>query len=177
MTLRRIVISGCSGGGKSSLIEVLETAGFSTIKEAGRAIVREQMTTGGDALPWTNPASFSIQLAERAILQYEVGIETEETVFYDRSLIDPIAFLDQHGLAVPDDLEQAITIYRYDDPVFVVPPWKKIYVSDAERPKPFEQAEEEYTFLITRYRQAGYRLLEIPKISTSERAAFVINHL
>lgn len=46
------VISGCSGGGKSTLLSELERRGFSTVAEPGRAIVKEQLCSGGTALPW-----------------------------------------------------------------------------------------------------------------------------
>ncbi len=60
---RRILITGCSGGGKSTLLAELAARGFSVVEEPGRRIVREELESRGDALPWVNLAAF----AQRAI--------------------------------------------------------------------------------------------------------------
>lgn len=43
-----IVLSGCSGGGKSSLLTELGRRGHTVVPEAGRQVVREQMLIGVD---------------------------------------------------------------------------------------------------------------------------------
>jgi predicted ATPase len=45
------VISGCSGGGKSSLLAELARRGFATIEEPGRRVVREELASDGEAVP------------------------------------------------------------------------------------------------------------------------------
>ncbi len=50
--LRRIVLTGGPGSGKSTLIEVLHRRGYPHSQEAGRAIIQEQVSIGGNALPW-----------------------------------------------------------------------------------------------------------------------------
>ena len=47
-----IVITGCSGGGKSTLLSELASRGFSVVLEPGRQIVKEQQAIAGRALPW-----------------------------------------------------------------------------------------------------------------------------
>ena len=39
------MISGCSGGGKSTLQEELGQRGYATVEEPGRRIVKEQLQT------------------------------------------------------------------------------------------------------------------------------------
>jgi predicted ATPase len=46
-----VTISGCSGGGKSTLLLELRQRGFATIEEPGRWIVVEELKRGGRALP------------------------------------------------------------------------------------------------------------------------------
>jgi len=48
---RAVVITGCSGGGKSTLLAELGRRGHRVFPEAGRQIVREQDWIGGDARP------------------------------------------------------------------------------------------------------------------------------
>jgi predicted ATPase len=50
-----IIISGCSGGGKSTLLSELTSIGYSVIPEIGREIVKEQVRTNGIITPWDNP--------------------------------------------------------------------------------------------------------------------------
>lgn len=52
---RFFVLTGGPGSGKTTLIEALRTAGFATLPEAGRGIIRDQMAIGGPALPWPLP--------------------------------------------------------------------------------------------------------------------------
>lgn len=46
-----VIISGCSGGGKSTLLDELKQRGYPVVPEAGRRIVQEEMQAGGQALP------------------------------------------------------------------------------------------------------------------------------
>lgn len=49
-----VVISGSSGGGKSSLLSELVNRRYPVVLEPGRQIVKEQIAIEGEALPWTN---------------------------------------------------------------------------------------------------------------------------
>ena len=42
-----VTISGCSGGGKSTLLSELRRRGFATIDEPGRRIVADELKRGG----------------------------------------------------------------------------------------------------------------------------------
>jgi hypothetical protein len=53
-----VVLSGCSGAGKSSLLSELGRRGFPIYEEPGRQVVKEQLYIGGDALPWANWSLF-----------------------------------------------------------------------------------------------------------------------
>jgi predicted ATPase len=50
-TNRFVVLSGCSGGGKSTLLIELGRRGYATEEEPGRRVVKEEMLGGGLALP------------------------------------------------------------------------------------------------------------------------------
>ena len=62
------VISGCSSGGKSSLLAELARRGFATAEEPGRRVVREELASGGDALPWINGIAFARRITALANL-------------------------------------------------------------------------------------------------------------
>lgn len=49
---RFVIISGCSGGGKSTLIDELAKRGHAVVEEPGRRIIADERARGGTALPW-----------------------------------------------------------------------------------------------------------------------------
>ena len=55
MSDRFVVLSGCSGGGKSTLQAELRRRGHATVDEPGRRIVKDESADGGTALPWIDP--------------------------------------------------------------------------------------------------------------------------
>ena len=61
--------------------------------------------------------------------------------------------------------------------VFVLPPWKAIYVNDAERDHTFEHAESVNKTAQEWYCRCGYQVLEVPMVSVDERCTFVLRAL
>lgn len=172
-----VVLSGCSGGGKSTLLDALAARGYVVWPEAGRQIVREEMHLGGDGLPWADAAKFVALAASRTMDFFDAAVASERPVFFDRSLVDLTSFLDLMGIEVPARLRRAVEIYRYRRDVFVVPPWPEIFTADAERRKSFEDACREYEALVEGYRAAGYGLVEVPRLNVEARADFVLRRL
>lgn len=54
-----VIISGCSGGGKSTLLSELQGRGFATLDEPGRRIVADELKRGRSALPWVDTVAFA----------------------------------------------------------------------------------------------------------------------
>jgi len=171
---RFVVITGCSGGGKSTLLAELARRGFAVFPEAGRQIVKEQDWTGGDALPWTQPVRFAELAVSRAVHHLIVAAGSGERAFFDRGPIDQLSALERLGLPVPVSVAAAALRCRYNEIVFVAPPWPEIFATDAERRHGLEEALAEYGPLVETYRRLGYRTVELPKVSVAERADFVL---
>jgi predicted ATPase len=176
-TDRFVVITGCSGGGKSTLLVELARRGFTVVPEAGRQIVREQDRTGGDALPWTAPTRFAELAVSWCVEDLLGAARAPGPVFLDRSPIDQLAGLERLGLPVPDSVAAAAARYRYNATVFVAPPWPEIFVADAERRHGFDEALAEYGPLRSTYARLGYRLVDLPKTGVAARADFVLERL
>jgi predicted ATPase len=170
-SIRRIVISGCSGGGKSALLDELARRGHQTFPEAGRLIVKEQLASGGDGLPWTNAARFAELTLERSIEFFRAA--TSGVNFYDRSAIDILVWYERTGTRVPDRLAAASANLRYARGVFLAPPWPEIFATDAERRHTFDDATTEYESLITGFPARGYDARILPKVSIPERVEFI----
>lgn len=63
---RFVIISGCSGGGKSTLLAELERRGYAVIEEPWRRIVKEEQTSSGLALPWVDLSAFAQKAIDMA---------------------------------------------------------------------------------------------------------------
>jgi predicted ATPase len=171
------VISGCSGGGKSTLLSELERRGYQVFPEPGRQIVKEQQSVGGDGLPWKNATKFAELCVSRAMYFYNTAIAPDEPVFFDRSVIDNIAGIERLGLPMPVYFSQTLLRYRYADQAFMVPPWRELFAQDAERQHSFAEAEHEYYALQQAYKANGYEVVVIPRLTVHERADFVERQL
>jgi predicted ATPase len=170
-----VVISGCSSGGKSTLVTELSRRGYITVDEPGRRIVKDEMLGDGLALPWVNKIAFarraiSLSLADRVTADGHV-----DWVFFDRGLIDAAAALQR--LTGSPVLTTVGREHRYHHRVFLAPPWPEIYVRDLERPNSLEAAVAEYRGLLDVYPSLGYEVTILPKVSVPERADFVLNTL
>lgn len=175
MSDRFIVLSGCSGGGKSTLLEELRRRGYAVVEEPGRRIVQEELATGGNALPWQDLAAFlkraiALALSDRAARRDHPG-----PVFFDRGLIDAASALEAHtGEPVFAPLAAQ---HRYHRRVFLAPPWPEIYTGDPERRHGFETAVAEYERLAVAYPAVGYEVTLLPKAAVAERADFLLSHV
>lgn len=172
-----VVISGCSGSGKSSLLRGLAERGYAVMPEAGRQIVKEQLAVGDDALPWADVRRFADLLASRAMHQFNSAAANGRHCLFDRSLVDVVAHLEFLGMDVPAPLRRAVAVYRYAPRVFITPPWRDIFTADSERRKSFDEAVAEYEALIGTYRSLSYTVIEVPCITVNERVAFVATEL
>jgi predicted ATPase len=170
-----VVISGCAGGGKSTLLAELKRRGHAVVEEPGRRIVREELAGDGAALPWVDAAAFARRAIAMALADQEAAARLEGWVFFDRGLVDAAAALEHAtGEAVLDRLGRA---HRYHSLVFLAPPWPEIYVSDPERPHGFEAALAEYERLLEAYAALDYAVCILPRAEVAARADFVLESL
>lgn len=169
---KRVLISGCSGGGKSTLLSELATRGYLIIEEPGRRIVRQELMSDGDALPWTNLAAFARRAFGLALEDYAATSGHADWTFFDRGLIDAMAAL-QHATGEPLQ-EDLLTAYKYHRRVFLTPPWPEIFETDAERKHGFEDAVAEHERIAALLPRLGYEVVLLPKVHVAARADFLL---
>lgn len=172
---RFVVISGCSGGGKSTLLAELSRRGHSVVEEPGRRIVARELECGGSALPWVDPAAFAREAVKLAQADREAASGLAGLIFFDRGLVDAAAAL-QHFTGEPH-LDRLYRHHRYHACVFLAPPWPEIYVTDESRRHSLEDAVAEYDRLRAAYTSLGYRLEVLPKASVPKRADLILDSL
>ncbi len=176
-TARLVVLSGCSGGGKSALLAEMARRGYPTCPEPGRQIVKEQLSIGGTALPWGDVPQFIELCVARAMYFYNTARPAEKAVLFDRSIVDAVAALPRLGLPVPQHLRHALQRYRYAGVVLMTPPWQELFSADAERRHAFADAVAEYEALLESYPANGYEVELIPRLGVAARADFLERRL
>lgn len=92
-------------------------------------------------------------------------------VFFDRGIMD---MRGSNGATPTPQLETAIRTRRYNRHVFVFPPWREIYVADAERRQDWAEAEATFTRVLTNLAECGYEAVVVPKADVRTRAEFVL---
>lgn len=171
---RFYVISGGPGSGKTSLLDALESEGFCRTQEAGRSIIQQQVAIGGRALPWGDRLQFAELMLNWETRSYQMAQATTGLVFFDRGVPDVAGYLRLENIAIPSHVRKAVELFRYNQTVFMAPPWPEIYRQDRERKQDFAEAVRTYECLRATYESQDYRVQEIPCTSIEERVRFIL---
>ncbi|MGH6966752.1 MAG: AAA family ATPase [Phenylobacterium sp.] len=165
------VLTGGPGVGKTSLLRHLQAAGEIAVEENARAVIRENMESGGPALPWIDNDAFVEQTAARDIANFDRLRGEARRVFFDRGIFDSYG---ANGAEPSAELIEAIRTRRYNRQVFVFPPWREIYETDAERKQDWDEAEATFGRVMRLLPELGYEPVVVPTGDLATRAAFVL---
>ncbi|MHA7057111.1 AAA family ATPase [Aquimarina sp. M1] len=183
MATRKIVITGGPSTGKTSIIKRLEEEGFFCFHEFIRSITQEAKSKNATPIvsnpivSVADPYDFNIQLLNGRIRQYKDPVaDDKEIVFYDRGIPDVLAYMDLFNQKYDKTFVQACNDHSYNQ-VFLLPPWKEIYISDDERYESFEEAQLIYSHLLETYSLFGYNCVEVPFGNVKERSTFILQHV
>ncbi|MFL4471220.1 AAA family ATPase [Tateyamaria armeniaca] len=175
MAAKKVLISGCSGGGKSTLLTAFGALAYPIVPEPGRRIVDGEMRGNGKALPWVDLHEFARRAIDMAQADLAAADNLKGFVFFDRGLIDAAVACEFAGGASYRSLLGDTR--HYAQPVFLAPPWPEIFVTDHARRHSFDDATAEYQRLTRAFSELGYDCCELPKAPVQERVAFVLNTL
>ena len=167
------VVTGGPGAGKTSLITELARRGFQTIPESGRAIIREEMQSGGDALPWADRMAYAERMMERDLHAHRAAQALPGPVIFDRGIPDILGYLTLCGLPVPPQVAAAAKAARYNARIFLAPYWDEIFTRDRERKQTRAEAEATSKVMRETYVALGYEITERPYSDITMRADFV----
>ncbi len=166
-----VMISGCSGGGKSTLLRELGTRGYAVVEEPGRRIIAEARRAGDDrTLLWVDVAAFARRALEMAVADFEGA---KGLTFFDRGIVDAAVAIAAAGGNPPTGL---VTRLRYDR-LFLVPPWPEIYENDEDRRHGLETALSDHQRVERAYIDAGYDAVYLPRDTVRARADFITGKL
>lgn len=174
-TTKRVIISGAPATGKTSIINALEVRGYACHHEISREIIKQSLARNNNILPWGDLMAFSDLVVKGRSRQYkrvEPGIN-----FYDRSLIDSLAYLRKDGQEAPEEWLELAEQKRYFGTVFITPPWFEIFENDFERRESWQEVLHIHEYIVSTYQMYGYDILPLPKVGVEQRIAFILENI
>jgi len=173
---QKYIISGAPGTGKTTIINALKKKDHYCAEEISRELIAEQISIGGNILPWKDQIAFENKIAHRRYKQY---LDSPENCicFFDRSSIDCIAYLNNNKLESTSQINQIIKNCIFNKTVFYTPIWKEIYKNDSERQESFDQSIKIDKYLKYSYIKFGYTIIEIPKTTLDKRIDFILSQI
>ena len=161
------VFTGGPGAGKTTLLRHLQGLGHAVVKESIRAVIRQDPAArGGEAM--------FRAAAARDIAAFDALNAETRPVFFDRGLMDCWG---ADGVAPWPELAEALRTRRYNATVFVFPPWREIYRTDAERIQDFAHAERVFDIVMQTLPTLGYAPVVVPIGPVEDRARFVLDQV
>jgi predicted ATPase len=177
--MRRFIITGAPGSGKTSILHELRDRGYSVVNEAATELISSQQSQGNDQ-PWNDPL-FTEKIVElqraHQVRPVPSGVRVQ---MYDRSPVCTLALARYLGHHVParlaDEIARIIRERVYEHRAFIIRPIgfceptaaRRISYKDSLE---FERYHEEA------YARLGFDLVEIPPGEVQERAALIDAHI
>jgi predicted ATPase len=169
------IITGGPGGGKTSVLENLASKGYNYIPETARQIIKERLSKG--LAPRLDPRTFAQQIFDQDWKNFISNSGRSSLLFFDRSFMDSACMLFDSDSQSYDNIRNTHLTNRYNNKVFIAPPWEEIYRIDSERDQSFEQSIDVYERLDKWYRQHDYDIVVLPKDTIETRIKFILNQL
>ena len=172
------VITGGPGSGKTTVLAELARRGHICIPEDARALIQEQLASGGGALPWSNAPRFAEFLTERSIATWhaQAAKKPRGAIYFDRGVGDAFTCADLVCHTLSAALREQAAPCRYRNPVFLAPYWPAIYTTDTERRQTIEEAERTEHAVAKTYTDLGYEIMRLPLATAAERADFILRN-
>jgi len=175
---KKIVITGGPGTGKSTVIIELEKQGYQCMHEISREVTLMARKNGIEQLFLKDPMLFSKMLLEGRVNQFKKASNLKNNiVFFDRGIPDVFAYMNYLGVEYPSIFIDQSNNNQYYNTIFLMPPWKDIYITDNERYESFEQSLAIYNHLKSAYKGLGYTIIEVPFGTAQERADFILKKI
>lgn len=161
--MRRFVITGAPGAGKTATIRQLELDGFGVVEEAATDVIAAAQVCG-TAEPWRNPSFIDAVVELQKARQIRTAYQPDDVQFHDRSVVCTAALAIYLGYQfssfLTSELERIQHEKIYEKRVFFIQNLGFVTPTEARRISfeetlRFEKIHEET------YRKFGFELLPI----------------
>jgi len=167
MKSNKIIISGPPSSGKTTIINALKKRGYVCFNEISPIDIDLSINT--------NKLILSKFLFSKRKEQYKAL--NNQLSFYDRSLIDVIAYMNFWNEKYPSSWDKEIHNCEYFHKVFYTSTWKAIYKQTTNRQETYQEAQKIDLFLRKAYLNFKYQIIEVPHYNISKRVDFIINNI
>ena len=161
--MKRYILTGAPGAGKTVILRVLERRGYCVVGEAATDVVARRRACG-NAAPWTAPRFIDDIVRLQRSRQVRADTLNATATVFDRSPVCTLALARFLGFPVPDSLEQELERIRrlgvYERRVVLVESLGFI-TNTAARRISLEQATAFGALHEAVYRELGYELIRI----------------
>lgn len=164
--LRRILVTGAPGAGKSALVAAMGGRGYEVRREPGPRVIRLEERTGGNGTPRGDPERFARLCLRMAIADWEEA--RAGVVIFDRGVPDAALALARLGFAA--EAEAALETYAYEAPVVLAEPWPELFGSGGDRWQGFAEAEAEFAEIAAALDRLGWPVARLPREGVEARA-------
>jgi len=174
--MKRYILTGTPGSGKTSILHELKRQGYSVVEEAATDVIAHEQGLGNPE-PWLQPNFIDTIVHLQKQRQLEASMLPDELQWYDRSPICTLALSRYLGDAAPPSLlEEIERIEReaiYQRQVFFIEHLGFCQPTEARKITFEESLIFEKIHEVT-YASLGYDLLKIPPEALSERVHRII---
>jgi predicted ATPase len=169
--MRRYIITGAPGAGKTAIIRQLEFDGFSVVEEAATDVIAAAHAQGIDE-PWQHPSFLDAIARLQKDRQIRTSYQPDEIQFHDRCAVCTAALAAYLGfpytLLLTDELERIKRAAIYQPQVFFIRNLGFIKPSEARRIS-FEETLRFEKIHEKTYRAFGFELLSVEPGTLAER--------
>lgn len=176
---KKIVLSGAAGSGKTSVILELERRGLHVEHEVIRdhtalllndkeGVFENPLEALDDPIPF-NETLLNLRLNK-------LLSQGAEPTFFDRGIVDVLAYMDHFNQEYPRQFVDICTINRYDK-LYYFEPWEAIYSNDVTRLETFKSVLLIDKVLKNSYSYFGYEINIVPQTTVESRADFILKTL
>lgn len=170
--MKRFIITGAPGAGKTAILRQLELGGFSVVEEAATDVIA-QAQAQGKAEPWTEPSFIDAVAGLQRQRQIQECRAPSEIQFHDRCVVCTAALALYLGYPfspfLTGELERIKRESIFQNRVFFIRNLGFITATDARRIS-FEESLRFEKIHEDLYRKFGFELVSIEPASIAERA-------